>query len=194
MLLPDLQIVTIDGDVPPERAGEVVATVREELARLREEGIAARALDAAREEQEAEEASTLADPGILASILVDLTELGEAADPALIERADDLTLEGMNAALRELIPDAAAAAAGTPEPVAVDANCVVDVPEDARGDRGARPGNGSVIRAFGVGTGSDRRGGMEGCAPTSAPEGCSTCSPGVRFEAWGDLGAVSALP
>ncbi len=133
VLLPDLQIVTIGGAVPPERAGEVVAMVREELTRLREKGITVRELDAAREEQEAGEAAALADPGTLTSVLVDLVQLGKAPDPALIERADTLTLEGVNAALPELIPDAVAAVVVTPEPEAARADCVVDVPEEAAG-------------------------------------------------------------
>ena len=131
VLLPDLQIVTIGGAVPPERAGEVVAILCEELTRLREEGITARELDAAREEQEAGEVAALADPGTLTSVLVDLTQLGEVPDPALIEQADALTLEGVNAALPELVPDAVAAVVVTPKPETVDADCVVDVPEEA---------------------------------------------------------------
>ena len=131
VLLPDLQIVTIGGAVPPERAGEVLAMVREELMRLREEGITAPELDAAREEQRAGEAAALADPGTITSVLVDLTQLGEAPDPALIEQADALTLEGVNAALPGLIPDAVAAVVVTPKPETVDADCVVDVPEEA---------------------------------------------------------------
>ena len=133
VLLPDLQIITIGGAVPPDREGEVVAMVREELTRLREEGITDRELDAAREEQEAGEAAALADPGTLASILVDLVQVGESPDPALIEQADALTLEGVNAALPELIPDAVAAAVVTPEPEAARADCVVDAPEEAAG-------------------------------------------------------------
>ena len=136
VLLPDLQLVSVGGAVPPERAGEVVATVREELARLRERGVTGPELDAAREAREAREAEALGDPGTITSVLVDLVSRGEAPDPALLERADELTPEAVNAALRELIPAEVAAIVVTPDPEAAGADCVVDVPEDAAGCAG----------------------------------------------------------
>lgn len=132
VLLPDLRLVTLGGAVPPERAGEVVTMVREELARLREEGLTQAELDAAREEQRAREAEALADPGTLTGSLVDMAQRGETPDPALLVQADALTLKGVNAALPDLLPATVAAVVVTPEPDAVGADCTVDVPEEAR--------------------------------------------------------------
>ena len=132
-LLPDLQLVTIGGAAPPERAGEVVAMVREELSRLRAEGVTGPELDAAREERLAAEREVLADPGTVTSILLDQVLLGRGPDPALFARGAALGVEGVNAALPELLPEAVAAVVVTPDPEAAGADCIVDVPEEAAG-------------------------------------------------------------
>ena len=115
-LLPDLQLVTIGGAAPPERAGEVVAMVREELSRLRAEGVTGPELDAAREERLAAEREVLADPGTVTSVLLDQVLLGRGPDPALFARGAALGVEGVNAALPELLPEAVAAVVVTPRP------------------------------------------------------------------------------
>ena len=131
VLTPERVLVTVGGAVPPERAGEVVSLVREELARLRSEGITEAELGAAREARAADEAAMLSDPGTLTGMLAEALARGEEADPAALERADALTLEGVRAALAAIIPAEIPAVVVTPDPDAAGAGCVVDVPEDA---------------------------------------------------------------
>lgn len=131
-LLPGEQILTIGGVVPPERASEVLDVLRAEIAALREGGVTADELKITKETISQQIAQRNAEPGIVAGLAVDYHLRGLDRDlAAMRNEVDALTLEVVSAALPDLLPERATAIIVTPNPSVVQADCTVDVPEEA---------------------------------------------------------------
>ena len=131
-LTPDRQLVALAGAVEPSRAGEVVAIMREEVARLREEGPTQAEIDAALAEQLASFEAAFTDPDQATGYLLDRLALGLVPDlDAVAEPSRTLTLEEAAAAIPDLLVEDPPAVIVTPDPDAAEADCVLDVPEEA---------------------------------------------------------------
>lgn len=138
-LLADTQLVSFVAAVPPERAQEVIDIIRKEIETVRMDGVTDAELAASREGVLAGVAQRNADPAMVAGTLGDIAVMArqsgnELPTDALDQSAREmnaLTLEEVNAALPDLLPERATVVVVTPQPDAIEADCTVETPEDA---------------------------------------------------------------
>ncbi|GGK41625.1 M16 family metallopeptidase [Salinarimonas ramus] len=130
-ITPDQALVGFGAPVPPERAAEVVAAMRETFASLAEEispDVFARAT--AREAQALAQAA--GDPNAqVQAILARRAEGLDGGVAAMAEALEGLNVEAFAAYLAEVFATPATVAVVTPEPGAFGEACIVTVPEEA---------------------------------------------------------------
>ena len=134
-LLADTQLVSFVAAVPPERAAEVAQLMREAILDVRENGVTANELETVREQALTVATQRDADPGAVTNIVLDAVARNGEDGTKILDDLDrtirGMTIEDVNSSLPMQLPDAVTAVIVTPEPDTVEADCKVEVPEDA---------------------------------------------------------------
>ncbi len=132
MLPAGRQITTLGGAVAPDRAAEVVKAVREEMERLRTQGITQVEFEAYREFFRPRETGRTADPDAVTGNMRDSVQAGLEIDIARIGRElEGLTLQAVDNEIAEVLPERMTAVVLTNDLAGVEANCTVETPEEA---------------------------------------------------------------
>ena len=130
-LTTDWMTVALIGTVPPERAEETMGALREEVARLRSDGMTEAELARARDRVAAYEDAHLRDPGSLTGLAIDQVLRGEAISTAAMRNSAAMVdLAAINAGIAAALPAATVGVIVTPGAGSGDGDCVVSVPED----------------------------------------------------------------
>ena len=130
-LTPEILTVAFVTSVPPDRAAETLAVLREELSHLRAEGVTEDELAAARERQIANEDVFLRDPSTLIGIAIDQSLRNREILPENWRESIAMgDLAAIDSGIADAIPAGVVGVVVTPEPDLVGADCTAETPED----------------------------------------------------------------